>query len=203
MKIVFLIFLSLFSSSVTLRGINAGDPPVEFCGYMKFDGTELFSLRCTEGRGSAWKALGEKFYEGCLVEYDSKSKILVFSNQKGTFNVAMVQSHGLSDSISDQNFAHDNPSNTYDDVQFYSSTHSRDYVIRGQNNKSFLNDTANSKVFRSSMQQAFTNSHQVSIPNNPNNLKYVPGLSGPTNPKVTTALTRKEKIAAGRIGYAQ
>lgn len=65
--------------------------PVEFRGYAKFDGEQFFSLKCMQGRGSAWVRLGQNFYEGQLVGYDPKENYLLFARAERTFKIKMFQ----------------------------------------------------------------------------------------------------------------
>lgn len=81
----------VFSLFVLVYNTNAGSSPIEFRGYMEFDGERLFSLKSTQGGGSAWVRLGQAFCKGKLVDYNGVSKSVTFSSPEGTFNVKMFE----------------------------------------------------------------------------------------------------------------
>lgn len=91
----------VFSFFAVVCNANAGDSPVEFRGYVELDGSQLFSLKSTQGGGSAWVRLGQSFCKGKLVDYDRVSESVTFSSSEGTFIVKMFKAEGSRDLAGD------------------------------------------------------------------------------------------------------
>lgn len=97
MKTIIAVIVFVLSFSTVVYNANAGISPVEFRGYAELGDEQLFSLRSTQGRGSAWVHLGQSFCEGKLVDYDPMSKSVTYSNAEGTFNVKMFEAEESGD----------------------------------------------------------------------------------------------------------
>jgi hypothetical protein len=89
----FLVFL--FSFFTAVHNTSAGDSPVEFRGYIEFDGEQLFSLKSIQGGGSSWVRLGQSFCKGELVDYDRVNKSVTFSSSEGAFKLKMFEAEGF------------------------------------------------------------------------------------------------------------
>ena len=183
--------------------------PVEFRGYAEIGNVQLFSLRCTQGRGFAWVAQGQRFFEGHVVHYDPLSQSITFSNQQGTFKIKIFTSHRFPNLVGNQ-VALDQKQGIQNDGYTSRRYKSRsagdladDLTIREDEVKLVIEQLIYANGISSGIESPNANLDNDYQSADNSYLQSTDQVYGPFNPIVGTVLTREEKITKRRVGYVQ
>jgi len=180
--------------------------PIRLKGIFEFDGSILFSVESTQGRGSAWVGLQRPFAGGRIVEYDRKDDSIIYSNEAGSYRVSLTKpsefasSIVFTDQLSGEYSSHAEELKPFDQVPELVKTMPASSLVEFLDREGYeIPDRIIIQARSDTILQAIQNSENEKSSTDLDEDIYL----GPRAPTYTTSMTREEKIARKIVGYIQ